>query len=472
MDYSAANTTVWSAVITFGIIGTVVLLSNILRLKISIVKKSLFPTAVIAGFLLLAVKELGWIDLDINMLSIITFHSVAIGFIAITLRLPKESARTGALLGFKTGATALATYMIQIIVGMGIAFILAATVRPDFFTPSGILLALGFGQGPGQANNIGASYEALGFAGGQSFGLALAAMGYVIAFVVGVLRLHAIKRKRADEGKPFRDEEPVGVDFFQDDEEAPVSESIDRLSIQVALVMFVYLLSYLFIKALLWGIGLISPGGAASLSGTIWGFNFIAGVLLAALVRIFIRWLRNKGLMRHQYQNNYLLSRISGCAFDFMIVAGIAAIDLRDLSGLWMPFLLMSAVGGLVTYFFLDHICKHVYKEYSEEAFLTMFGTWTGTISSGMILLREIDPEFQTPAANNIIIGSSYGIVLGIPLLLIISGAPGNPLMWYLVAVGYFAVLTVIIFLGVGPKGDARRAARAEKREAKRATRG
>ena len=37
--------------------------------------------------------------------------------------------------------------------------------------------------------------------------------------------------------------------------------------------------------------------------------------------------------MTRQYQNNYLLSRISGLAFDLMIVAGIASIELRELTG-------------------------------------------------------------------------------------------------------------------------------------------
>ncbi len=31
-----------------------------------------------------------------------------------------------------------------------------------------------------------------------------------------------------------------------------------------------------------------------------------------------------------------------------------------------------------------------------------MFGMLTGTASRGMILLREIDPNYETPAANNL----------------------------------------------------------------------
>lgn len=456
MDYSASNSYVWSAIITLGVISIAVLVANILRLKIKAVKRSLFPTAVIAGFLLLLFKELGWLTLDVDMLSVITFHAVAIGFIAITLRVPKETERTSALLGFRTGAVCLSVYMIQLVVGMGIAFLLIATVMPDLFPSSGILLTLGFGQGPGQANNTGTAYEALGFTGGQSFGLAMAAAGYLVAFVVGVSYLHVVRKRRQSQGVPFRRETTLDVTMFQDAPEAPISDSIDRLSIQVALVLFVYLVAFFFLKLVVWLVALISPSGAASISGTVWGFNFLAGILMAVIARAIIRKLRDKGLMQHQYQNNYLLSRISGCAFDFMIVAGIAAIELKDLSGLWLPLILMALAGGAATFFLLRFICKRLYKDYPEEAFITMFGTWTGTISSGMILLREIDPEFSTPAANNIVIGSSYAIVLGIPLLLMISGAPSNPVLWFLVAAGYFLLMLPLIFVGTGGKGKAR----------------
>ena len=66
---------------------------------------------------------------------------------------------------------------------------------PDLFKASGILLPMAYGQGPGQANNVGTTYEALGMAGGRSFGLSLAAAGYLCACVVGVVYLNIYGRK-------------------------------------------------------------------------------------------------------------------------------------------------------------------------------------------------------------------------------------------------------------------------------------
>ena len=43
--------------------------------------------------------------------------------------------------------------------------------------------------------------------------------------------------------------------------------------------------------------------------------------------------------MVHNYVNNYMMNRLSGMFFDVMIVAGIAAIDYKNLEGLFIPLL-------------------------------------------------------------------------------------------------------------------------------------
>ena len=53
-----------------------------------------------------------------------------------------------------------------------------------------------------------------------------------------------------------------------------------------------------------------------------------------------------------------------------------------------------------------------------------MFGMLTGTASNGLILLREIDPKFETPAANNLVLQTLAAIFLGLPVLLLMGFAP------------------------------------------------
>ena len=451
MDFSSANAALWAPVIQLGIIAMLILAANVLRRKIALIRNSLMPTAVLAGFLMLILRTIGFEVIDGVFLESVTYHAIALGFIALALRVPEEVEGESKYLGAKNGALIVSTYLVQALVGLMISLALAYTIMPDLFKASGVLLPMAYGQGPGQANNVGSTYEALGMLGGRSFGLSLAAAGYLCACLVGVVYMNILSRK----GKLLRTRDKdyisgsVTVDTFQMEDEIPVAESVDKFSVQAALVIILYLISYLLIDGVVGLLERFAPGLASTVSTLLWGFNFIVGSIVATACRELFVNLRKVKIMNHQYQNNYLLSRISGVAFDFMIVAGIASIEISDLSGRWLPFLLMAILGGIVTFAYLMFMCRKLYPNYVYEGFFSMFGMLTGTISSGVLLLREIDPELETPASNNLVTGSSFGIVFGAPMLLIISYAAKSD-STALISVGlvlvYLAVLLTFIF--------------------------
>ena len=459
MDYSSANTALWNPMLQIGILAVTILLANVLRRKIPFIRRSLMPTAVLGGFLLLFAKLLNIIVPDPAFLEDVTYHGIAIGFIALSLRVPeKTEKKSGDMVGLKSGAVIVGSYMIQGVTGLIISLGLAHTVMPGLFEAAGVLLPMGYGQGPGQANNIGSSYEAMGFAGGRSFGLAIAAAGYLCACVVGVLYINYLARKgriaRVDQDQISGS---VTVDTFQDEDEIPIAESIDRLSVQVAMVLAVYLVTYLVTHGITSALTTHAPGAANTLNALLWGFNVMIGSGIAIGLRVILKKMRSAKIMNHQYQNNYLLSRISGLAFDVMIVAGIASIEIEDLSGLWLPFALMAVAGAVVTLLHLKYVCRKVYGEYYYEGLVSMYGMMTGTISSGVLLLRELDPQMKTPAANNLVIGSSFAILLAIPLLILVSLAPrstGMTLVTLVLLAAYYVLLLGIVSLHKKKKAE------------------
>lgn len=435
MDYSAANTGLWSFVIQFGILAGILLLANVLTRKVPFIQKAMIPTSVLGGFIALLIRALNIIPMDGTFLEYITYHSIAIGFIALSLRIPRkyEEKEKKDLTGLKSGALIVSTYLVQGILGLVITITLAYTIMPNLFKAAGILLPMGYGQGPGQANNVGSTYEQLGFVGGQSFGLSIAAAGFTCACIVGVIYLNILNKKgivKRQEGAFVSGS--ITVDDFQDENEVPISESVDRLSVQAALVLLVYLGTYLLSLGLTSSLSAAAPGLAKTLSPLIWGFNFIIGSILAIVLRAGLMALKKVKIMTRQYTNNYLLSRISGVSFDFMIIAGIASIEFKELKGLWLPFIIMAILGGIVTYYYLKMMCKRIYPDYEHEAMISMYGMLTGTISSGVILLRGIDPSFKTPAANNLLTGSSFGILLGAPMLILIGMAAESDIMLFM----------------------------------------
>lgn len=445
MDFSAANTGLWNFIIQFGILAGILVFANILCRKLKFIRKAMIPTAVLGGFIALFLREFNVLPMDGNFLEKVTYHTIGIGFIALSLRIPAKYSdkEKSNLSGLKSGALIVSTYLVQGILGLIVSIGLAYTIMPDFFKAAGILLPMGYGQGPGQANNVGSSYEQLGFVGGQSFGLSIAAAGFVCACVVGVIYINiANRQKKVTVQDSAYVSGSVTVEDFQDENEIPISQSVDRFSVQFALVLLIYLATYLVSLGITSFLAEAVPGLARTLSPLIWGFNFIIGSLLATGCRLGFDALTKAKVMTRQYPNNYLLSRISGLSFDCMTIAGIASIEFKELKGLFIPFILMAVLGGIVTYYYLKWICKKIYPGYEHEGMVSMYGMMTGTISSGVVLLREIDPEFKTPAANNLLTGSSFAILLGAPMLIFIGLAPESDTLLFVV-LGLLAVYMI-----------------------------
>ena len=335
--------------------------------------------------------------------------------------------------------------MTGLIITMGLAF----TIKPDMFMAGGLLLPMGFGQGPGQANNIGSSYQSLGFEGGHSFGLGIAAAGYLVACIVGVIILNVLRKQGKIKVDAVSGQKTLSADYLDGDEMADMSQSIDKLSVQLAMIVIVYLATFVVTAGLTSGIAKISEGLAGTVNTLLWGFNFIVGSALAILLRVILEKLRKKGTIKRRYQDNYLLNRLSGVFFDIMIVAGIGCINIEDIRGLVLPFVLLVVAGTITTWLHLRVVCKAVYPDYYYEGLISMYGMMTGTISSGILLVREIDPQLETPAANNLVIGSSFGILLGAPVLVLVGLATKSTAMCFVtivIALIYWAILDLIIF--------------------------
>ena len=138
------------------------------------------------------------------------------------------------------------------------------------------------------------------------------------------------------------------------------------------------------------------------------------------LLNTFQKW----GLAHRHLTNDYLMDRISGFFFDIMIISGVAAIDLSELSDMWLPLLIICAVGALATFIYIRVVGNHIFKGYENESFFAFFGMLTGTASSGMILLRELDPSFETPAATNLVFSGMPAIAFGGGLLVLLGYTP------------------------------------------------
>ena len=452
---SFATPSAWAWLIQFFLIVLALLVANLIRCNVPLLKRSLLPSALVAGLLILCLKPFDFFSqlVDKPSMEIITYHALGLGFVAMALKNKKIKSSTTTMKVVETGAVTASSYIIQGIAGLLITIPLFLWWNhSDFFYSSGLLLPMGYGQGPGQAMNFGgvfavqAADQGIDFHG-IDFGLSIAAAGFIVGSLVGVVYMNILRRKGRLTHRAAKGQETYTLADYESENEIPHSESIDKLTVQISLVLLVYFLVFL----LMYGVNKLDLGdfGVKTLKPMVWGFNFLWGTLLGVLVKVVMNKLRKRHVIQREDINNYTLDRIAGTCFDFMIVAGTAAIDFNNLRGIWLPLLLVCTLGALVTFVYVLRCCHHLYPDYQYEGFFSMFGMLTGTASNGMILLREIDPKFETPAANNLVLQTIPAIAFGFPVLLLMGFAPAslsNTLITLAILVGAFLIFALFIF--------------------------
>ena len=450
-DFTLANyDAVWAFLVQIGLLMMFMMAGNILRRTIPLFRKCLIPSALLGGGMLLAVdiicKQFGIILVDNRLMQVITYHCLAIGFAAMSLKTEKSTHKTTRAQVMEFGALQGGTYMLQAFVGLGITLILFLLTRGGKVISyvCGLILPLAFGQGPGNALSWDINFTntpAAQFAGNGSFGLSLASIGFVVASVVGVLYINIYKKRGTLHIRPARPEGEFIDQTNPSGGEIPDSESVDKFTLQAGFVALAYALSFGFMCLL----GILSD----FTNSIAWGFNFLWASLAAMLIRFVVKLLRKYSLMHREYINNYQMDRISGFSFDLMIVAGVSAIQINDIKNYILPIVILSLAGTLTTYVYIRKVAKECFKDFEHEFFLMSFGTFTGTASNGMILMKEIDPGLRSPTSSLYIMSNFPAMVMIAPLLLLL-GFAGRSLMNAAIACGIFFILwlgyTVFLF--------------------------
>ncbi|MBR4234927.1 MAG: hypothetical protein IKR85_02555 [Clostridia bacterium] len=441
---------IWSFVTVLAVLFGAMIVMNALRRNLPFLRKSLIPSSVLAGFGVLIAgavwKRLtGKPMLSTTTLEALTYHGLGLGFVALSLRsTEKQKGRQARRDIFNTSTVVVSTYLLQGIVGLALTLALFYAIKS--FAAAGMLLPMGYGQGPGQAYTWGKNFSDLGFENGISYGLSVAACGFISASAGGVIYLGRIRRKKNVRRVENAEEiERLTAETITAPGEIPLSESVDKLTVQFALVFIAYGIAYLLmylVHTLCSGIKFYDN----TVRPLMWGFNFLVGTAVAIGLKSVLNLLMRKNIMKRAYTNNFMLNRISGTMFDLMVAASIAAIDLGAFSHkeFVLPLTLTCAVGAAATYLYCKWTCARLFGSYEDEAFLALYGMLTGTASTGVILLREIDPSFETPASSNLVYQNLWSIIMGFPMLLLM-GYVAKSLAWSWATLGIMLMLEALM---------------------------
>ena len=186
---------VWKVVINIGLLLTALILGNMLRRVIPFLKKAFIPSALIGGVIIFAVNLIakaifGEEIVDRRIMQVVTYHALAVGFIAMSLKIVEKKKDGHKLHVVQNGLLTGGTYMLQAVVGILVSLIFF-WIGGKLFYDTGVLLPLGFGQGPGNALTWDNIFTDAGYLTSEgSLGLTIASVGFVVASVIGVIYIN------------------------------------------------------------------------------------------------------------------------------------------------------------------------------------------------------------------------------------------------------------------------------------------
>ena len=425
-----------------GWIGLFLLIGTVIRAKVKFFQTFLFPASLIGGILGFFVLNAGWLGIPSStgwktitpvVFSTITFHLFAFGFVGIGL-LQAKSGTSGKVVA--RGALWIALifgllFSVQAMAGKATFDVWKMLFGGDFFTGNGYLLGAGFTQGPGQTQAYASIWETTyQIANSLNVGLAFAAVGFLVAGIVGVpLAFYGIKKGWISiQGGKLPECFLRGL--MDRGDNPPCSHStthpanIDNLGFHLGLMAAIYGVAYLF--------GLMfanyMPAGIAGLG---FGLTFCWGMFLAMLLRKFMARVDILHLI-----DGETTRRLVGGSVDFMICAVFLGIEMEDLQEVLLPFIVAIIIATFITLILCVWFGRRS-PEYGFERCLIMFGYATGTAASGLLLLRIADPDYETPVAVEGGLMNVFTCLTFLPVTLSMPFAPveGYPIVWVFAAI-------------------------------------
>ncbi|MFV0436779.1 MAG: hypothetical protein ACK5PS_05235 [Desulfopila sp.] len=386
--------------LVFAWVALFLLIGVILRAKVSFFRKYLIPACIlggVTGFVANSLDLFSFLGLGVQTQSfhIFIYHLFNLTWIFLGLQRPADNRNTGQAAVrrqfWTAGVMMSITSLCFIIVILG--GLLLQNTGDNAPASLGLLNVLGFNNGPGQALTIAAIWENNTdfLTGVKSFALAGSSLGYLVAVIVGIpiLRYFAKLKNIPCVASPTTVEQ-IGIYAAG---QGPASgqqtthpTSLDTLSFHVALGFVLYLVVLCFFKVL----ENFAPPG---LMQTVWGLFFVISMGAGMLAR---KILNVAGVQFICCRNT--MTRLNGLLVDFLACATFISIQVGSVMHFWKPFVVSALLVTVVT----TLGCWYFYRNEEFDAvqrFAVIYGTMTGTISTGMVLLRMVDPDNKSTAA-------------------------------------------------------------------------
>ncbi len=383
----------------FGLASVALCIGTFLRAKIPALRNMLVPASVIAGiigviFMNLTTQFKVNIGTDSQMYTEIVNHLFTISFISICMTgasKGKDNTPKHILKGtLGMGGVWCLLYALTPLIGFGLIALLGKSFDMD--SVYGTLIPFAFTQGPGQAASYGALYEQFGWENAAMVGVTFAAIGFVVAFLVGIPAAKlGVSRGIAKNCGAI--DSSILKGYLKKEEQTnymvkdtTCNSNIETLTFHFALMGLCYIFAIGISKVFA-----LIPG---FLGQSMSGLMFMNGMVAAYIVKFLMKKLNIDFL-----QEDVLQTKITGWTADYLVVCAFMAVGFHVLGSWLVPIIVESLVITVITFVVCFYFGQRIGGSNDFERTLGLYGTATGTVPSGIALVRIVDPEFKTSTA-------------------------------------------------------------------------
>lgn len=407
-------------------LGVLMLAGKVLRVKIKVLQDLYLPASLIGGVIgmILGPSILGVIPLD--MMSIWAMFPgllINIVFACIFLGSPIPNGKETWKIAGPQIAYSYIVYALQWIVGLALALFI---IKPIWGTDPqiGTIIQVGWTGGHGTAGGMIDIYKDLGFPDGADLGLTSATIGLILGIIFGIMLINIAVRKgwttiiknssqlkNADNSGIFKDEKVVAKSVLAVD-------SIEPFAFHACLIGA----SIIIGKYILMGIKLI-----ASVSMPLFPIVMIGGGIIQYIL------IKTK---KDYLVNKQSVNRLQGIALDFLVIAAVSSVNLTVILNYMMPLLILM-LGALALMLGVTcYLAPKFFKDTWFERAIVEFGSLTGVLAIGLLLLRIVDPDFESNAAKAVALERPFfsppvGVLSAVgPILMAKYGAMESLAAW------------------------------------------
>lgn len=443
---SISSSTVGNLLYYVSIIGLLLVIATVIRLKVPFLRKAFIPASLIAGLigLLLSPDFLGVIPKEIiTSMSRLPTHLIVPVFACMFLGRKKQAA-TGALAKDVTASvlwTWAASFMQFAIPCLLVALVFGPLMGVD--DQFGSVFECGFAGGHGTASAMASMFtEQLGWADGADLAMTTATIGLLAGIFGGVLLINYAVRKKWTKELTEPASASAVQEIYPEGQRKPTSygtinsDVIEPFAFHLGVIGIAILLG----RVIQYGLLQVVP-----FSLPLFPFCMIGGWILNALIqRTSLADLLDRATF----------ARIQGMCLDVLIVGAMASISIPVVLAYRLPLLVTSVVILVTLVLWMFLVCPHIFSRDWFELSITHYGVKTGVAAVGYMLLRTADPEVKTEAGSMYALGTPFtsafiggGLVTSaVPLLIQEKGALLTGLLFTAAFLAVFVVLRLFFW--------------------------